>query len=99
MSNTHRQDLRKFNEYASAEPRLKDLYLQIKSADEKDIKEYGLVTRMWLEKFKPQLVQMIGCKRPFDDELATEEAYKIAYNILFNALPMEKSMKMIMMMN
>jgi hypothetical protein len=81
------QNLQRFKEFTYVEPRLKDLYVEIKNLSEKDIEAYGLVTRMWLEKYKPQLLQLVGHNRPYKDELATDEAYKVAYDTLFNALP------------
>lgn len=82
-----RQRLEKFREFTAKEPRLQDLYLQIINLTNKDIEEYGLITRMWLEKFKPQMLQLVGQQRKTQDELSTNEAYKLVYDTLFNALP------------
>ncbi|MDO1446102.1 hypothetical protein Q0590_07560 [Rhodocytophaga aerolata] len=82
-----RQRLEKFREFTAKEPRLQDLYLQIINLTNKDIDEYGLITRMWLEKFKPQMIQLVGQQRTHKDELSTNEAYKLVYDTLFNALP------------
>lgn len=87
MQHLHQQNLQKFREFTYVEPRLRDLYVEIKNLGEEDIEKYGLITRMWLEKYKPQLVQLVGQCRPYKDDLATDEAYKVAYNTLFNALP------------
>lgn len=87
MQHIHLQNLQRFREFTYVEPRLRDLYVEIKNLDEKEIQKYGLVTRIWLEKYKPQLVRLVGPQRPYNDELATEEAYRVAYNTLFNALP------------
>ncbi|QHT69260.1 hypothetical protein GXP67_22790 [Rhodocytophaga rosea] len=87
MQHTHLQNLQKFKEFTYIEPRLRDLYVEIKNLSEKDVAAYGLVTRMWLEKYKPQLMELVGHNRPYQDELATDEAYKVAYNALFNVLP------------
>jgi hypothetical protein len=82
-----RQRLEKFREFTAKEPKLQDLYLQIINLTNKDIEEYGLITRMWLEKFKPQMIQLVGQQRILKDELSTNEAYKLVYDTLFNALP------------
>jgi hypothetical protein len=82
-----RQRLEKFREFTAKEPRLQDLYLQIINLTNRDIDEYGLITRMWLEKFKPQMIQLVGQQRKLQDELSTSEAYKLVYDTLFNALP------------
>jgi hypothetical protein len=82
-----RQRLEKFREFTAKEPQLQDLYLQIINLTNKDIEEYGLITRMWLEKFKPQMIRLVGQQRILKDELSTNEAYKLVYDTLFNALP------------
>jgi hypothetical protein len=82
-----RQRLESFKEYAAKEPRLQGLYLQIINLTNQDIEEYGLITRMWLEKFKPQMLQLVGSNREQKDELSTHDAYKLVYDTLFNALP------------
>lgn len=87
MQYTQRQNFQKFKDYAFVEPKLKDLYLEIKNLTDRDIEEYGLITKMWLEKYKPQLVRLVGRQRPVKDELSTDEAYKVAYDTLFDALP------------
>jgi hypothetical protein len=87
MHYIQRQNFQKFKEYSFVEPKLKDLYLEIKNLTDQDIKEYGLITKMWLEKYKPQLVKIVGRQRPVKDELSADEVYKIAYDTLFDALP------------
>jgi hypothetical protein len=82
-----RQRLEKFREYTAREPRLQDLYLQIINLTNQDIEKYGLITRMWLEKFKPQMLKLAGPHRDQKDELSSAEAYKLVYDTLFNALP------------
>ncbi len=81
------QKLERFHAIAVKEPKLKELYHEIKNVSDRDIKEYGLITKMWIERFKPQFVHLVGPKRASNDELSTDEAYKLVYDTLFNALP------------
>lgn len=87
MQQTGYQKFEKFEEYARKEPKLKELYWQITHVSDAELACYGLVTKMWFERFKPQLVELVGNRRRTEDELATSEAYQVAYDILFNALP------------
>ena len=82
-----RQRLEKFREYAAKEPKLQDLYFQIINLTNQDIEQYGLITKMWLERFKPQMLQLVGAQRVQKDDLASHDAYKLVYDTLFNALP------------
>ena len=87
MLPTRRQKLEKFEAYTLQEPKLRELYYEIKNVNESEIAKYGLITKMWLEKYKPQFVHLVGPQRATKDELASNEAYKLVYDTLFNVLP------------
>lgn len=75
-----------WEELTGLEPRLNRLFLeaQMVNGDEGQF----CANHVWFHSFKPILVELVGWERGGPPvELMTEEAYDLAYDKIYNALP------------
>ena len=90
-----------FEQMMDAEPRLKTLYRAAQMIGRKKVNGF-CANLIWYSLFKPQLVKVVGWKRPAPSEIAlrkpvefvhdpgflgTSDAYATAYHEIYNALP------------
>lgn len=72
-----------WGELIELEPKLEALRKQIQLVD--DSKPNVCATEIWLKHFKPRMVQLVGWERIEGPAvLKTEEAYRLAYHVLFH---------------
>ena len=69
----------------AAEPRLEELLADCQAVDGSD--EHFCANRVWCRDFKPRLVELVGWDREGHPELESHEAYDVAYDTCYHALP------------
>lgn len=68
------------------EPRLGTLLEEIKNCQDLKLTKSFCANSVWAKKFKQKMIQLVGWEAKITD-LSTDQAYDIAYNVLYGALP------------
>lgn len=75
-----------WDEMVRIEPRLGALLQEIKAVQPKDDDEYFCANEVWVERFKPRVITLVGWDAQLP-ELQTIRAYDLGYDTCYNALP------------
>jgi len=77
-----------FEKLCELEPGLLELYRQACAVKDDRRKRSFCANAIWYREFKPVLVQLVGwTARKQDPVLRTSEAYRLAYDTIYHALP------------
>jgi hypothetical protein len=75
-----------WQELVKREPRLRDLLREARAVDDSD--PHFCANEVWYRHFKPALCELVGWDaRVQDGVVNSSEAYDIAYDKIYNALP------------
>lgn len=69
------------------EPRLQQVFDECAAVKDDQLAPWFCANRIWYNRFKPRIVQLVGFERADHPILGTPTAYNIAYNTCYHQLP------------